>query len=126
MSNTTLDQNSLSTEASVFRGRADDYVIGREIGKGAYAIVKYGVHKPSGKEVAIKIYEKVKLLDIQKKNAVKREIAILKVVDHDNIVRLHEVVDTPKQVKSILNTIDFNCNGVNQWSFFIELPKVKD
>lgn len=95
-----LEQSSLSTEASIFRGRADDYIIGKEIGKGAYAIVKSAVHKPTNREVAIKIYEKVKLLDIQKKNAVKREISILKLIDHENIVKMYEVVDTPKQVSN--------------------------
>jgi hypothetical protein len=95
-----LNEASLSTEASsIFRGRFEDYAIGKEIGKGAYAIVKQGLHKPSNKKVAIKIYDKVKLLDTQRKNSVKREIQILKRLDHQNIVKLHEVIDNPKQVK---------------------------
>jgi hypothetical protein len=54
-----LNEASLSTEASsAFRGRIEDYAIGKEIGKGAYAIVKQALHKPSNKKMAIKFYEK--------------------------------------------------------------------
>jgi serine/threonine protein kinase len=60
--------------------------------------VKQAVHKPSGIRVAIKIYEKFKLMDPAKKSSVKREIQILKKLDHSNIVKLFEVIDTPKQV----------------------------
>lgn len=83
----------------MFRGRVEDYTIGKEIGKGAYAIVKQSVHKPTGKKLAIKIYEKLKLMDPLRKSAVKREILILKKLDHENVIRLYEVIDTAKQVK---------------------------
>jgi serine/threonine protein kinase len=52
--------------------------------------------------MAIKIYDKIKLNDQQRKNSVKREIEILKKVDHENIVRLYEVIDTSKQVYRII------------------------
>ena len=49
----------------------------------------------------MKIYEKFKLLDKTKKNAVDREIAIIKKVDHENIVKLKEVITTNKEVSAI-------------------------
>jgi hypothetical protein len=94
-----LNEASLSTEASIFRGRIEDYAIGKEIGKGAYAIVKQANHKPTNRKMAVKIYEKSKLLDPQRKSSVKREIQILKKLDHVNIVKLNEVIDTAKQVR---------------------------
>lgn len=42
----------------------DEYVIGKEIGKGAYAIVYIGIHKKLNKKVALKIYEKEKIKEI--------------------------------------------------------------
>ena len=42
----------------------DDYVIGKEIGKGAYATVHIGVHKRYNKKVAMKIYLKDKMKDL--------------------------------------------------------------
>lgn len=101
-----LGEGSLSTEASVFRGRLDDYIMGKEIGKGAYAIVKQGTHKLLNIKVAIKVYEKVKLLDIQKKGSVKREIQILKRINHPNLVKLHEVIETTKQTLLIMELVE--------------------
>lgn len=86
--------------ATDFRGRIEDYKFLKEIGKGSYATVKSAIHKSSGKKYAIKIYEKYKLMDPAKKNAVKREIQILKKLDHKNIVGLLEVIDATKQVKN--------------------------
>ena len=88
----------INTEDKLFTGKVNDYVIGKEIGKGAYAVVKQAMHKPSGIKLAIKIYEKYKLMDQSRKTAVKREIQILKQLDHPNIVKLYEIIDNPKQV----------------------------
>jgi hypothetical protein len=94
-----VNETSLSTQASsLFKGRIEDYAIGKEIGKGAYAIVKQALHKPTNRKLAVKIYEKSKLVDPQRKSSVKREIQILKKIDHSNIVKLHEVIETAKQV----------------------------
>lgn len=68
------------------------------MGLGAYAVVKKGIHKTTGKAYALKFYEKIKLLDIQKKNSVKREIAILASIDHPSLIKVYEVIDLPKQV----------------------------
>ena len=49
----------------------------------------------------MKIYEKFKLLDKTKKNAVDREIAKIKKVEQKNIVKLKEVITTNKKVSYI-------------------------
>jgi MAP/microtubule affinity-regulating kinase len=72
------------------------------IGQGAYAVVKEATHKKTGKKVAIKIYDKYKLLDPQRKKSVNREIRILQRLNHPHIVKLYEVIDTAKQVHSLL------------------------
>jgi MAP/microtubule affinity-regulating kinase len=68
------------------------------LGKGAYAVVKNAVHKQTNKKMAIKIYEKFRLSDPQRKSSVNREIVILKKIDHPNIVKLFEVIDSKKEV----------------------------
>ena len=43
-----------------------DLKIGKIIGTGAYAVVRIGVHLPSHRKVAVKIYEKYKLKEPQR------------------------------------------------------------
>jgi len=63
-----------------------NYDIGELIGKGAYAEVRIGRHIPSGQKVAIKIYEKRKLLGLRRN--LKREIKLLRSINHENIIKL--------------------------------------
>ena len=47
--------------------KIEDYQLGQIIGKGAYAEVKESIHKKTGEKVAIKQYDRYKLLDLQRK-----------------------------------------------------------
>jgi serine/threonine protein kinase len=59
-----------------------DYQIGKELGKGAYAVVKHATHRKSSTSIAMKIYDKYKLTDPARKNSVKREISLLSRLNH--------------------------------------------
>ena len=74
------------------------YEIGKVVGKGAYAIVKIVTNLLTKEKYAMKIYEKEKLNDISKKKCVYREVEILKRVNHENIAKLIDVINTPKQI----------------------------
>jgi serine/threonine protein kinase len=93
-----------------FTGKMADYTVGKEIGKGAYAVVKQCIHKPTGLKLAIKIYEKYKLLDSVRKAAVKREIDVLKQLAHKNVLKLYEVIEGIKQVTYIF--CDHRCGSL--------------
>ena len=45
--------------------------------------------------VAIKIYDKYKLSDSARKKAVVREITVFKRLDHPNLPKLLDVIDSP-------------------------------
>jgi serine/threonine protein kinase len=64
---------SLVTGASL-----NDYAVGRELGKGAYAVVKICTNKITGTKFAMKIYDKSKLGEGARRKAVDREIQILR------------------------------------------------
>ncbi|ORX51995.1 Pkinase-domain-containing protein [Hesseltinella vesiculosa] len=73
-----------------------DYYVGKTLGKGASGRVKLGIHKHTGEQVAIKIISKAHLAAnpaIEK--AVRREIAIMKLIRHPNIMSLVDVIDDP-------------------------------
>jgi serine/threonine protein kinase len=55
----------------------DDNIIGKQIGQVAYAVVRVGLHKPTNKKVAMKIYKKYKLMDQNRRKSVRREIKLM-------------------------------------------------
>ena len=72
-----------------------DYVFDRTVGEGQFGKVKLATHKLSGMRVAIKIVNKLKLT-ADTLRMVRREVAIMKMLRHPNIIRLYEVIDTPE------------------------------
>ncbi|CAL8102048.1 unnamed protein product [Calicophoron daubneyi] len=68
------------------------YRLLRTIGKGNFAKVKLAIHMATGAEVAIKIINKT-VMDSTLLKRLKREITIMKVTNHPNIVRLLEIIE---------------------------------
>lgn len=62
------------------------------LGKGKYGLVKRAEHKKSGREVAVKIVKK-KELSLKDMEMLKREIEVLKVCQHPNIIRFYDVFE---------------------------------
>ena len=62
------------------------YEIKKTIGKGTFGTVRLGVHIPTGEKVAIKILEKDKIEDEGDRERVSREIHIIKILRHPNIL----------------------------------------
>ncbi|XP_064602011.1 MAP/microtubule affinity-regulating kinase 3-like isoform X4 [Liolophura sinensis] len=77
------------------------YRLVKTIGKGNFAKVKLAKHVPTGREVAIKIIDKTQLnpSSLQK---LFREVRIMKLLDHPNIVKLFEVVETEKTLYLVM------------------------
>jgi hypothetical protein len=65
---------------------ASYYDIGESIGKGKFGRVKLAIHKKTNKKVAVKILKKKKM-DAEDFELYKREVEILKICQHPNIIR---------------------------------------
>ena len=72
------------------------------IGKGAFGKVMLGVHKLTGKQVAIKAIDKSYMKDDFSKKKVFQEVYILKKIRHSNIIRLLEVFESPKHFLMVM------------------------
>lgn len=62
------------------------FVTGRSLGQGTFGKVRLGTHLITGEKVAIKILEKDKIKDQSDVERVTREIHILKIVRHPNVI----------------------------------------
>lgn len=56
--------------------------------------MRLGTHTLTGEKVAIKILEKDKISDKADIERVTREIQILKIVRHPNVIQLYEIIET--------------------------------
>ena len=86
-----------------------DYEIGQKLGEGAYAVVRSCRHKQSNNKIAMKIYDKYKLNDPIKKRSVSREISLLQRLDHPNIVKFYESIDTNRTINLIMEHVKGKC-----------------
>ena len=102
-----ISMSSLSSLSrhNLYIGKIEDYSITKELGKGSYAVVKLGMHRVTKQKYAIKIYTKESLLDPQKRNTVNNEINILRQLNHNNIMKLYEVIDSSKYLYLVLEYI---------------------
>ncbi|XP_070781399.1 MAP/microtubule affinity-regulating kinase 3-like isoform X5 [Enoplosus armatus] len=78
-----------------------NYRLMKTIGKGNFAKVKLARHIRTGREVAIKIIDKTQLnpTSLQK---LFREVRIMKILNHPNIVKLFEVIETEKTLYLVM------------------------
>ncbi|KAK4542817.1 hypothetical protein LTR36_006193 [Oleoguttula mirabilis] len=80
-----------------------DYILGQTLGEGEFGKVKMGWKKDSTVQVAIKLIRKESLAgNATRLPKIHREIAILRELQHPNIVRLHEFVETERHMGIIL------------------------
>ena len=65
--------------------------LGKTIGQGTFGKVKIAIHKQTNQSVASKILDKNKITEVADVERVSREIHILKLIRHPNIVQLYEL-----------------------------------
>jgi len=103
------------TNAEIFEtpDRIGQYVMGATIGEGQFGNVKICENVQSTKKYAIKIIKKNKVVSVAGVHRVQREISVLRKVNHPNIVKLVDVVNTPKCVYMVIQL-----GGTDLFDFF--------
>jgi len=82
------------------------FILGPVLGRGCTGTVRLGTHKHTGFEVAFKIIDK-KYLNSEPKlwKKVKREIAILKLIEHPHVLKLYDVLETEHRLYLVLEHV---------------------
>ena len=112
----------VSNAPSLLNKSVCDFKLTKKIGEGTFGTVRLGVNIQTGEEVAIKILEKVKILQLEDKTRVEREIKILKCLRHANIVHLYSVLQTDKSIYLIMEYI----HGKELFDYIIENGKLNE
>ncbi|CAH9074808.1 unnamed protein product [Cuscuta europaea] len=78
------------------------YELGRLLGQGAFAKVYYARSIITGQSVAIKVIDKEKVLKVGLTDQIKREISVMRLVRHPNIILLYEVMATKTKIYFVI------------------------
>lgn len=96
------------------------YKLGRTLGAGTYGKVKWGVNTVTGQEVAVKI---MKPQEVKDRSDIEREISILKLLKHPNIVDLYEVIqDNDGRIYLVLELV----TGGEMFDYIVTRGKIKE
>lgn len=97
---------SPASRAGVYDGKiAGLYDLEETLGSGHFAVVKLARHVFTGEKVAVKVIDKTKLDEISRAHLF-QEVRCMKLVQHPNVVRLYEVIDTQTKLYLILELGD--------------------
>lgn len=98
-----------------------NYVFQKTVGEGNFAKVKLATHKITGAEVAVKVIDKT-LLDEKKIGKLYREVRIMKMLHHPNIVKLYEVIETKHTVFLVMEY----ASGGELYDYLVVHGKMKE
>ena len=90
----------------------ENFDLKENLGRGQFGLVKIGIHKLTGRKVAIKIINK-KEMTIKQLELVKTEIDILKICQHPNIIRLYDVIENQEKIYIVTEF----CSGKDLFSY---------
>ncbi|XP_047944848.1 CBL-interacting protein kinase 32-like isoform X1 [Salvia hispanica] len=85
--------------------RIGKYEVGRTIGEGTFAKVKFARNSETGDAVALKILDKDAVLKHKMAEQIKREIATMKLIKHPNVVSIYEVMASKTKIFIVLEFV---------------------
>ncbi|CAL5410167.1 unnamed protein product [Camellia sinensis] len=85
--------------------RVGRYELGRTLGEGSFAKVKFARNIETGENVAIKILDKEKVLKHKMIAQIKREISTMKLIRHPNVIRMYEVMASKTKIYIVLEYV---------------------
>mmetsp|Transcript_30797 Transcript_30797/g.117848 ORF Transcript_30797/g.117848 Transcript_30797/m.117848 type:complete len:448 (-) Transcript_30797:1565-2908(-) len=81
------------------------YQLTTTIGQGTFGRVKLGIDTTTGEEYAVKIMNKHDIVERELTTNVRREIGIMKQLNHRNIVGLHEVLSSTRKIYMVMDLV---------------------
>lgn len=87
-----------------FSNMYDYYEIGEILGKGKFGVVKRAEHKRSKLNVAVKIVKK-RELNLKDLELLKREIGVVKILQHPSIIRFYDIFEDHDSIYIIMELL---------------------
>ncbi|KAJ8898848.1 hypothetical protein K2173_008157 [Erythroxylum novogranatense] len=81
------------------------YELGKLLGQGTFAKVHHARNLQTGTSVAIKIIDKEKVIKVGMIEQIKREISVMRLIRHTNVVELYEVMATKTKIYFVMEYV---------------------
>src|SRR5690349_573491 len=85
--------------------KVSKYELGKTLGTGSFSKVKIAVDTTTGEQFAIKIISKQLVKDQNLEEHLKKEITIMRMLKHKNLISLKEVMQTKTNIYMVLELI---------------------
>ncbi|XP_027904194.1 CBL-interacting serine/threonine-protein kinase 9-like isoform X1 [Vigna unguiculata] len=82
------------------------YELGKTIGEGSFAKVKFARHVNNGNKVAIKILDRKHVLRHNMMEQLQREISSMRLINHPNVTKIFEVMASKTKIYIVLELVD--------------------
>ena len=99
-----------------------DIIIKEKIGEGTFSTVKVAINQQTNEKVAIKIMQKSKIILDEDKTRLEREIQVLKILRHPNLVHLYSVIEKDDKIYLIM---EYN-NGIELFDYIVKKKKLQE
>ena len=83
----------------------EDYVIGKELGRGRFSTVRECVNKMTNVHCAVKVIDKASM-EVEEKVLLRTEIAVLKLVDHPNIIKMEGLYESRSHIYIVMEMLN--------------------
>mmetsp|Transcript_14366 Transcript_14366/g.12993 ORF Transcript_14366/g.12993 Transcript_14366/m.12993 type:complete len:96 (+) Transcript_14366:61-348(+) len=83
-----------------------NYDLYKTLGQGSFGKVKYAVNRVTNEAVAIKILDKDKITQKNMGNQIKKEISIMKMINHKQVVSVKDVFATGTKIFIVLELVE--------------------
>lgn len=115
----TVENTTEENYNNINNNKLSSYILGKVIGKGAYATVKLCYNKETKKNYAVKIYDNILMSsNPSKKTSVYKEIQVLKEINHKNLIKLYDFFEQEKSLYLVME----QAKGISLQSFLKSLP----
>ena len=123
-SKTTIFNENDSTKEKNKKNKniIEDYIIKETLGKGTFSVVKLGEQEKTKQKVAIKILDKEKIKTKEDLTRIQREIKILSMLEHPNIIKTYTISETPKKYYIIMEY----CEGGELFDYIVEKERLEE
>ncbi|KAI9342559.1 kinase-like domain-containing protein [Obelidium mucronatum] len=123
MATTATPQTTSATEdAAGEELLLDRYRVTKILGEGSYGRVKLATDLENKRKVALKIINKTSIKKPEHVTRIKREVRILRLLNHPNIVKLYDVAETDKEIILSMEYIE----GGELFDFIVANPRLNE